>query len=307
MSRFLNYKGSPGLWPALTCRPKQIAPESARASSFARDIDQARRFEFGKNWTHFLWLVNNDRVVQAEKSLGTMLEMKTLEGKSFLDIGSGSGLSSLAAARLGARRIHSFDFDPQSVGCTRELKRRYLPECEQWTVAEGSILDPTFVAALGQFDVIYSWGVLHHTGEMWKALEAIIPLVAPEGRLFLAIYNDQGTMSVCWKAIKAFYIKGWLSRAVVVSVFFTYFVTRGVATDLVRLRNPVSRYRDYWKQRGMSVVRDWFDWLGGYPFEVAKPEDIFEFYHKRGFSLIKLRTCAGGLGNNQFVFVNRAL
>ncbi len=53
--------------------------------------------------------------------------METLAGNSFLDVGSGSGLFSLAAMRLGADRVHSFDYDPQSVGCTKELKRRFPP------------------------------------------------------------------------------------------------------------------------------------------------------------------------------------
>jgi 2-polyprenyl-6-hydroxyphenyl methylase/3-demethylubiquinone-9 3-methyltransferase len=54
--------------------------------------------------------------------------------------------------------------------------------------------------------------------------------------------------------------------------------------------------------RGMSPWRDVVDWVGGLPFEVAKPEEIFEMFQQRGFSLDRLRTCAGGLGCNEFVF-----
>jgi len=141
---------------------------------------------------------------------------------------------------------------------------------------------------------------------MWNALESVIPLVARAGKLFLAIYNDQGVVSRYWKTVKTFYVKGLLSRAFIVSVFVPYFVIRGLAADVLRLKNPFSRYREYSRTRGMSVVRDWIDWLGGYPFEYAKPEEIFDFCRKRGFNLIKLKTKGGTLGNNEYVFIKCA-
>ncbi len=271
-----------------------------------REIEQDQRFEFGKNWQKFLALVDEGRIQKAEQSLRMMLELESLSGKSFLDMGSGSGLFSLAAVRLGAQRVHSFDFDPQSVACTLELKRRYFPECEHWTIEEGSVLDPAYLGGLGQFDTVYAWGVLHHTGNMWKALELIAPLVANRGRLFVAVYNDQGRASHFWRTVKSLYNKGPAQRALVASTFVPFFVVRGLVADLMRARNPLRRYREYKKERGMSIVRDWVDWLGGFPFEFAKPEEIFEFYKRKGFSLLKLKTCRSDPGNNEFVFVRCA-
>ena len=89
------------------------------------EVARGERFEFGKNWGRFLAVLNDERISEAEASLKSMLKVEGLTGKSFLDIGSGSGLFSLAARRLGAR-VHSFDYDPQSVACTAELKRRYF-------------------------------------------------------------------------------------------------------------------------------------------------------------------------------------
>src|SRR2546426_1571009 len=128
------------------------------------------RFAFGENWARFLALLDDQRIRDAEESLQSKLEVENLAGKSFLDIGSGSGLFSLAARRLGAR-VHSFDYDPQSVACTAELRRRYFPGDERWTIEGASVLDAAYLASLGPFDVVYSWGVLHHTGHMWQALE----------------------------------------------------------------------------------------------------------------------------------------
>ena len=126
------------------------------------------RFAFGRNWAKFLSVVNDERILEAEKSLRAMLEQPSLSGVRFLDMGSGSGLFSLAARRLGAH-VRSFDYDPESVACTAELKRRYFPDDSGWTVERGSALDAAYVRSLGVFDVVYSWGVLHHTGRMWDA------------------------------------------------------------------------------------------------------------------------------------------
>ncbi len=131
-------------------------------------------------------------MLRAEQSLKEMLEVERLDGLRFLDAGSGSGLFSLAARRLGAT-VHSFDYDPQSVACTHELKRRYFPGDAAWMVEQGSVLDQDYLDHLGQFDIVYSWGVLHHTGAMWQALDNVARLVAPGGDCLLPSITTRAT------------------------------------------------------------------------------------------------------------------
>lgn len=266
------------------------------------EIAKGERFAFGENWTRFLEVLDDERIHFAEQSLLEMLEVDNLNGKSFIDIGSGSGLFSLAARRLGAR-VLSFDFDPHSVACGQELKRRYFPDDENWEVRHGSALDAEWLASLGQWDIVYSWGVLHHTGAMWDALANVAPLAKDGGQLFIAIYNDQGPESKQWKRIKAQYSNGGaLTRRWLTAKWFWKFFWRMFAADLVRHGNPKFRWNQYGKCRGMSRMHDLVDWIGGYPFEVARPEEIFDFYRAHGFALTKMITCGGGLGCNQFVF-----
>ena len=260
------------------------------------------RFEFGKNWLRFLGTLDEDRIESATRCLSSLLGRESLAGSSFLDVGSGSGLSSLAALRLGSPRIHSFDFDPLSVACTRELKQRYSPAAEHWTVEPGNALDRAYLASLGTWDVVYSWGVLHHTGALWEALDNVTALVRPGGRLCLAIYNDQGRTSGRWRRIKALYNANRGARLLVMATCTSYFVLRGLAGDLLRRQDPTRRYREHRRSRGMSVLHDWRDWLGGYPFEVAKPEAILAFYRARGFTLERMTTCGGSHGCNEYVF-----
>ena len=267
----------------------------------AAEVAQGQRFEFGQNWTRFLTALNDDRIAEAEKSLKTLLEVPDLQDKRFLDIGSGSGLFSLAARRLGAS-VRSFDYDPKSVACTQELRRRYFPDDPSWQVEEGSALDEEYLKALEQFDIVYSWGVLHHTGAMWQALENAALMVAPEGMLFIAIYNDQGYASRLWTAIKKVYNR--LPKPLkFVTLWPSFLYLWGPATlrDFTQGK-PFSSWRAYGKHRGMSPWWDVVDWVGGYPFEVAKPEEIFNFYRAKGFSLMQMITCGGKNGCNQFVF-----
>lgn len=253
-------------------------------NTFREEVAAGRRFRFGRNWASFLEIVDEDRIGEAVRSLQAMLGRARLEGLSFLDAGSGSGLFSLAARRLGAR-VFSFDYDPDCVACNRQLKSRYFRGDPDWAIQEGSVLDPDFMTGLGRFDVVYAWGSLHHTGCLWKAMEFAANRVGRGGMLFVMVYPDRGWKSVVWRAVKRLYCSGVAGRAIVLAVFVPYFAIRGGLEDLFRFRNPLRRYSEYRRRRGMSVLHDWIDWLGGYPYEFASPSEVIRFAEARGFVL----------------------
>jgi 2-polyprenyl-3-methyl-5-hydroxy-6-metoxy-1,4-benzoquinol methylase len=268
-----------------------------------REVERGERFAFGENWLAFLRTLDDARIASAEAAMKAMLGDRPIAGQRFLDVGCGSGLSSLVARRLGAR-VHSFDYDLESVRCTQELRRRYLPDDGSWTVEQGSVLDPVYMRSLGQYDIVYSWGVLHHTGRMWEAVDAACRAVTPGGRLFIALYNDLGTLSDRWRWIKRTYNR--LPRALR-PAFSALTVAPGELKTLARL-SLAGRPMDYvrlWTQpndRGMHHWRDVVDWVGGYPYEVAAPDAVFDFCGARGFALKALKCRGVGLGCNEFVF-----
>lgn len=264
------------------------------------------RFGFGKNWQQFLQVLDDERIREAEKSLTDMLRVRNFTGKSFLDVGSGSGLFSLAAMRLGASRVYSLDYDPQSVACAHQLKARFFPGATHWTIEQGDALNNGYLAALGTYDVVYSWGVLHHTGNLWQALENVLPLVKDDGKLFIAIYNDAGSKSRRWQMLKKMYNSGTFYRVALPAVFVPLNILRGLLADLFGMRNPVTRYRVYKKDRGMSMMRDWIDWIGGWPYEFATASQVEDFCKSRGFDMLTCVNRSGWvLGNNEFVFARR--
>jgi 2-polyprenyl-6-hydroxyphenyl methylase/3-demethylubiquinone-9 3-methyltransferase len=262
------------------------------------------RFAFGRNWARFLAHLNDDRIAAAEDSLRQMLGCQSLTGRRFLDIGSGSGLFSLAARRLGAE-VRSFDYDADSVACTRELQRRFFPGDPLWQVSQGSVLDAEFMGSLGTFDIVYSWGVLHHTGDMWRAIELASEAVAPGGQLFIAIYNYVGGQTERWTTIKRTYCR--LPRPLRLPFALAVSVPGEVkALGRATLSGRPDRYFRRWtdgsqRMRGMNKWYDLIDWVGGYPYQAARTDEIFEYVRRRGFTLDRLAP-GSGLGCNEFVF-----
>jgi 2-polyprenyl-6-hydroxyphenyl methylase/3-demethylubiquinone-9 3-methyltransferase len=262
----------------------------------------ADRFAFGRNWLRYAQDIDETRVGIAAASLSNWLG--DIDGRSFLDIGCGSGLFSLAATRLGAD-VSCFDFDDESVRCAEDLKQRYEVPDESWKIYHGSVLDGPFMAELGLSDIVYSWGVLHHTGDLWAALEAAVARVAPGGVLYIALYNDAGRASGRWLAIKRTYNRARpFLRWALLACCFVRLWGPSLVRDALR-GDPLATWRGYPNGaggRGMSPATDLVDWVGGYPFEYAKPDAVHNFCVERGLSLARMKTVITPQGCNEFLF-----
>lgn len=266
-------------------------------------------FSFGRNWQIFLKSIDEERVKVAMDSLAEFLGADDLTSKTFLDIGCGSGLFSLAAYRLGASRVVSFDVDPFSVQCCRHLHER-AGRPDIWEISEGSILDEQFLKGLGLFDIVYSWGVLHHTGRMWDAVRNSAELVAPGGYYYISLYNKilsrSGSASWIhrfWISVKRLYnahptIGTYVLEPVAMAAYLTMVAAR--------LENPIEHVKNYKSHRGMSWRTDATDWLGGYPYEFATVEEVFHFVKGRfpRFTLENIKVTSGR-GLNWYLFQRR--
>lgn len=254
------------------------------------------RYEFGVNWRRFLETVDEESILSSIAGLRRVLRLDSLEGRSFIDVGCGSGLSSLAASRLGAERIVSFDYDADSVEAAKELRDRGEFSCRRWEIHQGDVLQSGFLADLGRFDVVYSWGVLHHTGRMWEAVRETTSLVEQDGLLVLGIYNKKSPHSEIWRSLKRLYCRGGPIRRA--GIRYAYLGAMA-AYRLVRLELHRGPYK---QKRGMDYWRDLDDWLGGYPFEFASPEEVVRFTHELGFELISSLTGKSVETVNEFLF-----
>lgn len=238
-------------------------------------------FEFGANWLQFQNSVNSERVKEAIRGLERLFPDGELKGKRFLDIGCGSGLSMLAALMLGARDVVGVDIDENSVEAARRLLSRHAPG-EAWRVSQQSIfeLGPD---TLGRFDVVYSWGVLHHTGAMWDALDRASALVDPNGFFAVALYRKT-PLCEAWRIEKRLYSR--MPRPFQ-ALWRSLFETLAILVMLIRGRNPVAYVANYRKNRGMSWSHDVHDWLGGYPYESVRPDEIHSRFHILGLRLVR--------------------
>ena len=261
------------------------------------------RFAFGENWAAFLTKLDNARIAQAEKSLQSLLGRQGLEGLTFLDVGTGSGLFSLAARRLGAH-VHSFDFDTQAVDCALTLRARYFSNDKNWTIQRGSILDREYVESLGFFDVVYSWGVLHHTGAMYQAIENAASRVRPAGIFAVALYRKTYLCKV-WAIEKKWYANASQSSQVIARGLFNWLMHLGF---LISGKDFASYVANYYSVRGMDYERDMHDWLGGYPYESISPKEVSALMRRAGFEHIRSNVRAKhllgllGSGCDEFVY-----
>ncbi|MDQ1239178.1 MAG: hypothetical protein QG577_1363 [Thermodesulfobacteriota bacterium] len=269
-----------------------------------------KTYSFGKNWQTFLKSYDEERLRHAALSLRDFLGISDLKNMSFLDIGCGSGLFSYAAHHLGASRVVSFDIDPFSVECCLYL-HRMSGSPSTWTVREGSILDKELMHGLGKFDVVYSWGVLHHTGRMWDAIANSVDMVTPSGYLYIALYNKilarHGKASWIhdfWLRVKKSYNRHpWLGAYVLEPAAMAAYLAMVIA----RGENPYSHVKNYKSHRGMSWRTDATDWLAGYPYEFATVEEVFLFVRSCApdLELINIKV-TGGRGLNWFLFKKKA-
>ena len=254
--------------------------------------DQMRpesHFAFGKNWAEYSNLIDERRVAAAESNLARLLGNRDLSGKRVLDIGSGSGLHSLAALRLGARSVVAIDIDSDSVATTKKTLSQFALSAS-WSVREASVfdLDPT---DLGEFDVVYSWGVLHHTGDLDRAISCAAALVTHRGVLAMALYR-RVWMDWFWKFEKKWYAfasptaQSW-ARRMYIAAFLLSRLASGVS--------PHRYLKTYLRKRGMSFEHDVHDWLGGWPYESISADEVCARMTSMGFGSLGVSVASMGL------------
>jgi len=263
--------------------------------------DTPLRFGFGKNWSDFVERsFSEERLQKAQRHLLHFLKLPDLTGKTFLDIGCGSGLHSLAALRAGAAHVFSFDYDLNSVAATKKLSN-FIGDHDHWSISQGSVLDKSFINTLPKADIVYSWGVLHHTGSMWEAVENAASRVSDGGVFYIALYTTDvytDPPPEYWLNIKRRYNKsGYLRKK---QMEWAYAWKYSIWPDLKRGRSPLKYLFNDNRVRGMRYWTDVRDWLGGWPMEFAGIAETKKFAADK--LNMRLLNITAGEGNTEYLF-----
>lgn len=264
--------------------------------------DKEMRFEFGQNWKDFVdRSFSEERLAVAQKKILDFTGLKDLEGFDFLDIGCGSGIHSFGAFRSKARKLHSFDYDRNSVAATQIMREKAgLPE--NWKVEWGDVLDQAYVDKLGKWNFVYSWGVLHHTGEMWRAVRNAQRPVAENGYFYIALYSadvDLRPSKEFWLEVKKKYNEASPAKK---RMMVGWYVWRfGMSRNPLLFPLVLYRIAKHRHQRGMNYFSDVRDWLGGWPMEYAPDQEVVDILEgEYGF---KLANVATGEACTEFLFI----
>ena len=260
-------------------------------------------FKFGENWKNFSSLIDKERLIEAEKSLIKLTDKKKLTNLSFLDIGCGSGLSSLAALKLNCKKIYSIDQDKDSIETTKKVLR--LSGKKNFKIEKKDLFD---LSEKEKFDIVYSWGVLHHTGKMYDAIIKSTKMLKHNGVLILALYKKTKLCSL-WKIEKLLYKS---APRIIQNFLKLIFINLFKLAMFINGKSFSSYLNNYKKKRGMDFFHDVHDWLGGYPYESISFEEMQRFMEKNNFKMIrsfqvKKQLGLFGTGCDEYVFTKRQI
>ncbi len=269
-------------------------------------VPEGHRFAFGENWASYAQLVTQQQIDEAVGALHRLVGDE-LNGKRFLDIGCGSGLHALAALRLGAVEVVAIDLDRKSVETTRKMLETHAAG-KAWRVLERSVFDLD-ASDIGRFDVVYSWGVLHHTGDMHRALRIAATLVAPGGVFVFALYR-RTRLCRFWKLEKRWYSgAGPFGQSVARSIFVGLF---RMVFPILNKRSFRQYVENYSGRRGMDFYHDVHDWLGGWPYESISASGVERFMGQigmreiRSFARSRRKMGLFGSGCDEYVYSSKA-
>lgn len=113
-----------------------------------------------------------------------LFEFPQLQGKKVLEIGVGNGIDAVEMARYGANYT-GLDITRNHLELTRQNFLTNLPNAQP-NLIEADLMQATFPEV---FDVVYSFGVLHHIAHEDRYLQKIRDLLDRSGKLMIAVYG----------------------------------------------------------------------------------------------------------------------
>lgn len=150
--------------------------------------DKVVRAEFSREWFDEI----DARFVDAarhfahdERPFGRIIPFDAITGKKVLEIGCGMGLHTELMARAGAE-VTALDISPKSVAATKaRLALKGL-------TADVREVDAETLDIQNEYDLIWSWGVIHHSSRTGRVLRNLYGALKPGAQLRFMVYSLDG-------------------------------------------------------------------------------------------------------------------
>lgn len=256
--------------------------------------ERKAHFAFGGNWADFARTVTENQVEEACRGLLRLLPQNAIKGKSFLYIGSGSGLHSVAALRLGASNVLAVDIDVESVATTRAVLERFASGSGS-QVKQLSVFD-LILSESERFDIVYFWGVLHHTGDLLRTIRCAAEMVGQDG-FFVAVYYRRIWTDPFWLREKRWYARASSDTQARARTIFLNLFRLGL---LPSRRSPAQYSAVYMTRRGMSFEHEIHDWMGGWPYESISAPEVEDLMRSLGFESVFAKCAARNVFRDHF-------
>ncbi|MFQ6107920.1 MAG: class I SAM-dependent methyltransferase [Candidatus Aminicenantales bacterium] len=238
-----------------------------------------------------LWQNYTPEYAASKKHWALFFDPEEVLNKSVLDAGCGTGVFSIIFARMGALSVVGIDISKRSL--ERAQRQADQLGLQNATFQKVNMLRLPFTDAC--FDIVWSWGSVHHTADPFGCLAELIRVLKPGGSLLVAVYRRTG-LTFLHETLR----KGLIRLPSKYWIPFSRFLSLVAAPGI-----SLFKKRDK-SRKGEKLEQLLFDWFFVPIRHSYLPEEIKSFLVKRGLVIKKYLPFSGRFNStSNFIFKAR--